>query len=263
MLIITLGIDFLVPVLIPAFNTFFLPLVMKPFLVNVFEVSFYILPTVSTILSLLFCGVGAYLAYQVYVTHRFPVDRWMQKYPVLQITHRVLFNRFYFDTFSQKLAARVISASALLMKFVEKGMDMGLNMVSRTVTTASQLIFHGFEQQFDILAAALSARVVTAVHASYHLIELEGLSQRPIKGFNELFNSLTRTLLSFAQQLYRLFEVDITQTLQTGFLTSFHRLENQLRRLHTGLVSYNLLMTAIGLGLLLGLLFIFSLGGGG
>ena len=263
MLIITMGIDFLIPVLIPAFNTFFLPLVMKPFLVDVFEVSIYILPTMSTILSLLFCGVGAFLAYHVYVTQRFPVDRWIQQFAVLQVTHRVLFNRFYFDTFSQKLAERVIAASTLLMKFVEKGMDMGLNTVASTVTTAAQFIFHGFERQFDIIAAALAARVVTAVHASYHLIELEGLSQRPIKGFNELFNSLTRILLSIAQQLYRLFEEDMVHQLQRGFLTSFHRFENQLRRLHTGLVSYNLLMVALGLGLLLGLLLLFGLGGGG
>lgn len=263
MLIITTGIDFLVPILIPAFNTFFLPLVMKPFLVDVFEVSIYILPTMSTILSLIFCGVGASLAYHVYVTQRVPVDRWMQKYPGLQVTHRVLFNRFYFDTFFQKLAEWVISTSALLMKFVEKGMDMVLNAVSSMVTTASQLIFHGFEQQFDLIAAALSARVVTAVHASYHLIELEGLSQRPIKGFNELFNSLTRTLLSLAQQLYSLFEEDIAQNLQRGFLTSFQRLENQLRRLHTGLVSYNQLMIVIGIGLLLGLLLLFGFGGNG
>lgn len=263
MLIITMGLDFLVPVLIPAFNTFFLPLVMKPFLVNVFEVSIYILPTVSTILSLIFYGVGAFLAYHVYVTQRFPVDRWMQKVTVLKVTHRVLFNRFYFDTFFQKLAERVILASTLLMKFVEEEMDMVLHMVSSMVTTASQLLFHGFEKQFDIIAATLSARVVTAVHASYHLIELEGLSQRPIKGFNELFNSLTRILLSLAHQLYRLFEEDTAQKLQQGLLTSFQRLENQLRRLHTGLISYNLLMVAIGLGLLLGLLLLFGIGGNG
>jgi NADH-quinone oxidoreductase subunit L len=263
MLIITMGIDFLVPVLIPVFNTFFLPLVKTTFLVDVFEVSIYILPTVSTILSLIFCGVGAFLAYHVYVTQRFPVDRWMQKFTVLQVTHRVLFNRFYFDTFFQKLAEWVISASALLMKFVEKGMDMVLNTVSKLVTKASQLILQGFEQQFDTIPAALSTRVLMAVHASYHLIELEGLSQRPIKGFNELFNSLTRTLLSFAQQLYNLFEEDIAQKLQRGFLTSFHRLENQLRQLHTGMVSYNQLMVAIGLALLLGLLLLFGFGGSG
>lgn len=263
MLLITMGIDFLVPILIPAFNAFFFPLVKKPFLVDVFEVSIYILPTVSTILSLIVCGVGAYLSYHMYITQRVTLDRWMQKFTVLQVTHRVLFNRFYFDTFFQKFAEWVISASALLMRFVEKGMDMVLNTVASMVATASKLIFHAFEQQFDIITAALSTRVVTAVRASYHLIELEGLSQRPLKGFNELFNSLTRTLLYLAQQLYNLFEENIAQKLQRDFLISFQHLENQLRRLHTGSVSYNLLMVAIGLGLLLGLLLLFSFGGGG
>jgi NADH-quinone oxidoreductase subunit L len=263
MLIVTMGIDFLVPVLIPAFNTFFIPLVMKPFLVDIFEVSVYILPTASTLLSLIFCGVGAFIAYQIYVTQRYPVDSWMQKYPVLQVTHRVLFNRFYFDTFFHILAERVISASTLLMKFVETGMDTGINMIANIVATASQQIFHGFEQQLDVIAAALSARVVAAVNLGYHLIELEGLSQRPVKGFNELFNSLTRILLSLAQQLYRLIEEDVAQTLQTGLLNGLHALEKKLRQLHTGVLSYNLLMMVIGLLFLLGLLIFFSSSGGG
>ncbi len=237
MLIITMGIDFLVPVLIPAFNTFFLPLVMQPFLVDIFEVCVYILPTMGTLLSLLFCGVGAYLAYQVYATQRYPIHDWMQKYTLLHVTHRVLFNRFYFDSFFHVLAERVISASTFLMDFVEKGMDMVINKISNRVTTYARL--------------------------GYSLIELEGLSQRPIKGFNELFNTITQVLLSLAQQLYRVFEEEIFQNLQTGLLNGLYIFENKLRKLHTGVVSYNFLTLIIGLLLLFGLLFIFSSSGGG
>jgi hypothetical protein len=184
----------------------------------------------------------------------------MRKYPVLHGTHRVLFNRFYFDTFFHILTKRVISTSTILKEYIEKGMDRSIYMVSNRIVAGSQQIFHGFERQFDVWGTAVFNHLATIARTSYYIIELEGLSHRPIKGFNELFNSATGNIFALAQQMYMTFEMGVMERLQTRLLQGNRVLEQRLRSLHTGVLSYNFVMLVFGLLLLISLLFFF--GGG-
>ena len=230
MLVVTMLIDFSVPLLIPAFNRLFLPIVHKRFLENVFEVGWYIIPSISTVMTLVALALGAYSAYQIYITRKVNPERLMAKHPFLRKTHQALLNRLYMDAFYHRIAYRTISISR-----VQERLERGI----------------------DTLNGLIASCILSAARTSYKY-EVKGISQLQIKGVNELFGTLSQHMLSISQWAYPRIELKGFEGFNEALNKGVTYLSEKVGDTHTGVLSYNMLAVLVGIILLAILLLIYG-----
>jgi len=215
MLAVTMLIDFSVPLLIPAFNHFFFPIVHTRFLGDVFEVGWYILPSISTVMTLAALALGTYLAYQVYMTRKANPDHLMVKHRILEWSHLALSNRLYIDAFYRMVADSTIALSRIALVRLERGIGSLNGMIG------------------DL--------VLYIARTSYKHIEIEGVSRLAIRGFNDLFEMASQQMLAASQWAYPRIELKGFEAFNEHLTKGVIRLTEKVRAVHTGILSYNIL----------------------
>ncbi len=225
LLLMTMFIDFTVPLLIPQFTRFFVPLAGAPFLNTVFDLGWYIVPSLSTALSLVALAVGTYPAYRVYLTRSLVPEALLAKYPLLAAVRTLLVNQLFMDVFFRRIAEYVTAFSRVIQDAVEGGLTRFTNLLAR--------------------------RVLSAAQRSYKHLEVEGITRWEIKGLNEGFDVMVQNVLSLAQWAYPYFELERFEGFNKAVPRGITRLSEWVRDCHTGVLSYNMLAVVGGIVLMI------------
>jgi NADH-quinone oxidoreductase subunit L len=283
-IILTLAIDFSVPILIPAFNKFFLPIIEKPFLLNIFEVGWYILPSLSTALSIVALTIGAYPAYQIFIKQNIEFKNAIINRRPFNKIYQLCFNRLYMDQLFQKIALYTLvfvrgvytffeigidrinyqvsnitlSISTNLHQIIEEGIDIVNYLVSDILLFISKTVYVKLEQGIDLFNRKLAERVFSVAQKGYKYTELEGISGYGLRGLDELFSTVTQVAIKVSQWTYPNIELKGLENFNETLVNTVTRATERLRDLHTGILSLNMLSVLIGIVLLAILLVTFG-----
>ncbi|MFQ6081029.1 MAG: NADH-quinone oxidoreductase subunit L [Candidatus Bathyarchaeia archaeon] len=226
MVVVTAIIDFSVPLLIPRFNMFFLPLLNKLIFKNIFDVLKYIVPSISTPLSCLALAVGGYLAYELYMARKGDPAKLIEEHRFLRKAHDLLWNRCYVDTFYYKI-------------FVDG------------TKALSQKVYRYFEvsviDQANLAIASFFRRLSEVM---YKYPELKG-----IDALNYSVARFFRRLSEITYEYPELRGIDAFNYLVADVTATFCQ---YFRKTHSGVLSHNMLAASIGFLLLIILIFIFG-----
>lgn len=115
----TIVLDLTVPLLMPLFNKYFLPTVGRVVFQNVFDVIWYIIPSVSTAATLLALAVGGYVSSQLYITRKFDPGNIMNKHRFISRIHAFFLNRCYVIRLYEEIGHGAVMLSRKLYRNVE------------------------------------------------------------------------------------------------------------------------------------------------
>jgi NADH:ubiquinone oxidoreductase subunit 5 (subunit L)/multisubunit Na+/H+ antiporter MnhA subunit len=181
LLMVTMVLDLAVPLLIPLFNDWFLPVVGEVVFRNVFDVILYIVPSMSTVMTILALIVGGYISTQLYITRKIDPSEIMNKYRFIAKIHAFFLNRCYIDFLYRQIGYFGVFLSRKLYKNVE----------TEGIKTFR---IHGINEFFDIGIRWLSS----LSQWIYPSVELGG------------FERLNRILTKYTEKLSD--KIRITQT---------------------------------------------------
>ncbi|MFB0501927.1 MAG: NADH-quinone oxidoreductase subunit L, partial [Candidatus Bathyarchaeia archaeon] len=233
LLVMTIILDLSVPFFIPLFNNFFLPIVNELVFHNFFDVFIYIIPSISTLMTITALIVGGYVSRQLYIVRKISPREIMRRYPILTKIHTFFLNRCYIDSLYYKIAYSAISFSRKLHSNVEmKGVK--------------RLRIRGIDELFNIAVKwmiSLSRRI-------YPSVEL---------GYFEAFNrKIVGSIAKLSRWIYPSVELGCFEKFNQKVAENTTRLSEKLRGIQTGVLSYNMLIMLIGIVVLALLFLIFG-----
>jgi len=119
LLAVTMIIDLTVPLIILLFNDYFIPITGTIAFQSIFDFLLYILPSASTLMTLLALAVGGYVSYQFYIARNFDSDELMRKHPFIDKFRLFLQKRCLIDAAYREAAHGVIVLARSLYRNVE------------------------------------------------------------------------------------------------------------------------------------------------
>ncbi|NIR86764.1 hypothetical protein GWO13_04010 [Candidatus Bathyarchaeota archaeon] len=155
--VMTVILDLSVPFFIPLLNNFFLPIVNERIFHDFFGVLIYIVPSISTVMTIAALIIGGYISRQLYIVRKISPREIMRRYPVLKKIRTFFLNRCYIDSLYYKIAYCAISFSRKLYRNVEmegikrlriKGIDDLFNIAVKWMVSLSQRIYPSIELGF-------------------------------------------------------------------------------------------------------------------
>jgi len=194
LLVITMIIDLTVPLIILLFNGYFMPIIGIMVFNDVFDFLIYIIPSASTLMTILALAIGGYASYQLYIARNVNPKDIMRRHPFMSRLHLFLQKRCLIDA-----AYRWVARGAV------------------------------------ILARGL-----------YRNVEMEGIKTFKIRGINEFFDIAIRWLASLLQWIYPSVELGIFERLDERIVEGTVKISEKIRSIQTGILSYNMLLMAIG-----------------
>jgi len=257
-ILVTMLVDFAVPLLIPVFNRVFLPIVGSPFLETVFEVGWYVIPSMSTVVSLGVLVLGAYPAYHIYLTAKTDPEAMMAKHPWVRAAHKTLLNQLYMDAFYHSLARHAVGLARAIQESVERGLDMMNYFVADHVTALSRGAVQRLERGINGVSSLIARSVLSTAVTSYKYVELEGISRLQVLGLSEIFDVSIQRVLTLSHWLYPRIELKGFEGFNDDVKTAVTRLSNRMRAVHTGVFSYNMLAVLVAVILMMVLLLVYG-----
>ncbi len=233
LLLVTAILDLSVPLLMPFFNQFYLPIVQEVVFNNVFDVLWYIIPSVSTVLTIAALIVGGYVSRKLYIIRRMEPDEIMRRYPLLRGIHGVLLNRCYINAFYYKVAHSAINLSRVLYRNVE------MEGVRRPR-------IRGINEFFDLAVRWM----ISLSRGVYSSVELEG--------FEKFNRKIAEKLTNLSQWAYPSVELGGFEKFNRKVAEVATRFSEKLRETQTGVLSHHMLAMFIGIIVLLALLLVFG-----
>jgi NADH-quinone oxidoreductase subunit L len=234
LLILTMVLDLAVPFFIPLLNTFFLPLIHHFSFQNTLDFLIFILPSMSTVVTLVALICGSYISHQIYVKHKVDPAAIIRKYPYIKKIYAFFLNRCYIDLLYHNIAHYAIVFSKKLFENVE---TKGVNRPR----------IRGLTQFFD-----LSVKWISSISRwGYPSIEL-----RVFEGINRKIGAIIGKMSRWG---YPSIELKVFEGINQKIVNTVTRLSEQLRSIQTGVLSWNMLVLLIGTLLLA--VFLFAFGG--
>jgi NADH-quinone oxidoreductase subunit L len=233
-LVITAFLDFLALLLIWPFNRFFLPM---PFLEqltfnNIVEVLVYLVPSISTVLTCIAVAFGGYPSYRIYLARKVDARRLIEKYLFLKTARILLRNRLYIDAAYYKVAS--------LAQFL------------------SQKTHESFEYGLDLLNNLMANRFLSLARITYRYVETEGITTPQIRGFSRFFEVISDRVVALSRWAYPHLELGGFEEFNYKLAKIVAYFSDKIRKIHTGILSYNMLAIPIGIILLVILLMKFG-----
>ena len=144
----------------PLFNKFFLPIVQEVVFHDIFDVLWYIIPSVSTVMTIGALMIGGYVSRKLYITRKIDPEEIMRRHRFLRGIHTFLLNRCCINALYYKIAYSVIGLSRTLYRNVEmegisrpkiRGINEFFNLaiswiISLSRKTYSSIELGGFEK---------------------------------------------------------------------------------------------------------------------
>jgi hypothetical protein len=161
----TMVLDLAVPLLIPLFNGWFLPVVGEVVFQNVFDVVQYIVPSISTLMTILALIIGGYVSTQLYITRKMDPAEIARKHRSVAKIHAFFLNRCYIDFIYRQIGYVGLAISKRLYRSVEmegiksfriRGINEFFDVGIKWLSSLSQWIYpsvelEGFERLNQIL----------------------------------------------------------------------------------------------------------------
>jgi NADH-quinone oxidoreductase subunit L len=230
---ITMLLDFTVPILIPLLNNYFYPILGEIIFENVFDVILYIIPSISTIMTLIALIIFGYISYQIYISDKIDLKYVFKRYNFLTRIHYILLNRFYIDM----LYSKIVSEIRILSKKLYRNIEMeGIKSFK----------IKGINEFFDIIILWFSS----TASMLYSLIEMGG--------FDKLNRKVSKIVSSTASMLYSLIEMGGFDKLNKKIKKSMTSFSESVQEMQTGVLSYNVLIMLIGAVLIAIMLLVFG-----
>ena len=233
LLVGTIILDLSVPFFIPLFNSYFLPIVNELVFRNFLDVLIYIVPSISTLMTITALIVGGYISRQLYIVRKISPRDIMRRYPILTKIHTFFLNRCYIDALYYKIAYLAISFSRKLYRNVEmKGIK--------------RLRIKGIDELFNI-AVKWMALLSRRIYRSVELGLFEAFNQKIVEGIAKL-----------SRWIYPSIELRCFEKFNQKVAENTTKLSEKLRWTQTGVLSYNMLIMLIGIAMLAFLLLVFG-----
>jgi len=194
LLVVTMIIDLTVPLIILMFNDYFMPIIGMSVFRDIFDFIIYILPSVSTLMTILALTIGGYTSYRLYIAQTLDPKELMQRHPFMNKFHLFLQKRCLIDAAYHKVA-------------------------------------HG---------------TVLLARGLYRNVEMEGIKTFRIRGINEFFDIAIRWLASLSQWIYPSVELGVFGRLNERIVEETVKISEKVRSIQTGILSYNMLLMAVG-----------------
>jgi NADH-quinone oxidoreductase subunit L len=194
LLIITTVIDLTVPLIILLFDGYFVPITGVKVFSDVFAFVVYIIPSVSTLLTLLALAVGGYVSYRLYIARDVDLAELMHRHPFINRIRLFLEKRCWVDA-------------------------------------AYRWVAHG---------------TIAIARGLYRNVEMEGIKTFKIRGINEFFDIAIRWLASLSDWIYPSVELGIFERINEKIVEVVVKASERVRSLQTGILSYNILLMAVG-----------------
>ena len=233
LLVVTAILDLSVPLLMPLLNQFYLPIVQEVVFNSVFDVLWYIIPSVSTVLTISALIVGGYISRMLYIKRRIEPDEITQRYPILRGIHATLLNRCYINAFYDRVAHTAINLSQMLYRNVE------MEGIRRPR-------IRGINEFFDLAVRWM----ISLSRWVYSSVELAGLER-----FNQ---GIAEKLTNLSQRTYQSVELGGFEEFNKGIAQDATRFSEKLRKTQTGVLSHNMLVVFLGMIIVLVLFLMFG-----
>ena len=194
LLVITMIIDLTVPLIILLFSDYFMPITGMTVFRDVFDFIIYIIPSASTLMTILALTIGGYASYQLYIARNVDPGELMERH--------LFMNKF--RLFLQKRCL------------------------------------------IDVAYSKIARGTVLLARGLYRNVEMEGIKTFRIRGINEFFDIAIRWLASLSQWIYPSVELGIFERFNERLVEEVVRISEKIRSIQTGILSYNMLLMAIG-----------------
>ena len=154
LLVITMIIDLTVPLIILLLNDYFIAITEMMVFQNVFDFLAYIIPSVSTLMTILALIIGGYISYQLYIAQNVDPGELMRKHPFTNKIHLFLQKRCFIDAVYRKIARGAVILARDLYRNVEmegiktfriRGINEFFNIAIQWLASLSQWIYPSVE----------------------------------------------------------------------------------------------------------------------
>ena len=257
---ITMILDFTVPLLIPLFNDYFMPIVGEVVFRDVFEVTLYIIPSVSTAMTVMALIAGSYVSRQLYITRRIDPEGILKSHSFLVKIRAFFLNRFYIYSLYHKIAYGIIMFSRKLYTNVEmegirtfgiRGINEFFDLVMRWLASLSQWLYPSVEfRYFEKFSRRLALNVTKLSQWMYQSVELGS--------FEKLDHEIAEKTDQLSKWLYPSVELKSFEGFNRTVMENTTGLSDRIRGTQTGVLSYNMLIILIGMAILAVSLLIFG-----
>jgi len=154
LLVITMIIDLTVPLIILLSDDYFMPITGIRVFLDVFDFLVYIIPSVSTLMTILALTVGGYASHQLYIAKTFDPKELMQRHPFMNRFHLFLQKRCLIDAAYREVARGTVLLARGLYRNVEmegiktfriRGINEFFDIAIRWLASLSQWIYPSVE----------------------------------------------------------------------------------------------------------------------
>jgi len=144
---LTFVLDLSVPLLVPLLNNFFLPIVSGLVFQNAIDFVVYIIPSISTVLTIIALLVFGNISRMIYYKHKIDAEQILEKHVILAKLHSLVLNRFYISLLYRKIADYTVGLSIRLYRNVEiegvrrpriRGLSQFFDSVTRLMVSFSE-----------------------------------------------------------------------------------------------------------------------------
>ena len=194
LLVITMVIDLTVPLIVPLIDGYFLPITGVRVFGDVPAFIVYIVPSVSTLLTLIALAVGGYVSYRFYIARDLDPAELLHRHPFMNGVRLFLEERCWIDAAYRWFARGTVALARVL----------------------------------------------------YRNVEMEGIRTFKIRGINEFFDIAIRWLASLSDWIYPSVELGVFERINERIVEGVVKASEKIRSIQTGILSYNMLLMAVG-----------------
>ena len=154
LLVITMTIDLTVPMIILLFNDYFMPITGMTVFRDVFDFVIYIIPSASTLMTILALTIGGYASYQLYIARNVDPGELMKRHLFMNRFRLFLQKRCLIDVAYSKVARGIILLARGLYRNVEmegiktfriRGINEFFDIAIKWLASLSQWIYPSVE----------------------------------------------------------------------------------------------------------------------
>jgi hypothetical protein len=164
------------------------------------------------------------LFFAIYMALKAEAEMLMDRYHFLNGAYKLLLNRLYIDAFY----LRVAHASHLLSQKIHNSLEYGLNTLNGLIASL-----------FSSLAKG-----------AYKYVEMEGITKPAISGFSGFFDIITNKVFTLSQWVYPHLELGGLEAVNHKFAEAVAWFSSKIRKIQTGVLSYNVSAMLVGIVLI-------------
>jgi hypothetical protein len=210
-------------------------------------------------MTLIALFVGSYVSRKLYITHEIDPKELEKKHLLIAKTRSIFLNRFYFNYTIKKITNYVKSFSKKLYRTVEmegnkrlgtRGISEVFGLAMNWLISYSKWIYPTLEQGFfEKINKNVGKKAGRFSRWMYSFVEL--------KGFEKSINNVGKKARRISRWMYSFVELKGFEKINQKVAKTVSKISEKIRKMQTGILSYNMLIMLIGL-IVIAILLIFG-----